>query len=125
MYNPLFRKEDFQQLIWRYSYREGINLEVVGDLAAEIESMWFLNQTRIFDSIDRNIAGGLGMNTKKELLQLTYEQTLTWYRKVFTPQNMVMLTHGDFHPVKIAESFRKITDRLQWKDNNFTQKDIK
>ena len=74
MFNPLFRQEDFQDLIWRYSYREGINLEIVGDLANEIDNMWYLNETKIYDTIDRNLFNGRGMNTKKQLTQLTHDK---------------------------------------------------
>lgn len=121
MFNPLFREEDFKELIWRYSYRHGIGLEITGDLSSEVDNMWYLNETRIYDVIDRHLLQGKGMNVKKELLGFTYLDALSWYRKIFQPKNLVMLSHGDLHPIKVAESYRKVIQKFDW-DNQHSPK---
>ncbi len=57
MYDPLFRKDDFKEIVWRYLLKDENKLEIDGDTANELKNMSNYSEIKIFDAIQKELLG--------------------------------------------------------------------
>jgi Zn-dependent M16 (insulinase) family peptidase len=55
MYDPLFRKDDFKEIVWRYLLKDENKLEIDGDTANELKNMSNYSEIKIFDAIQKEL----------------------------------------------------------------------
>jgi Zn-dependent M16 (insulinase) family peptidase len=51
--------------------------------------------------------GKSGLIGRDEIIKLRYQDIVEWYPKVFNPSNLLIMSHGDLHPIKLIHNFRK------------------
>jgi len=51
-----------------------------------------------------------------EITKLTYKDLVGWHKKIFQPSNLLVISHGDMHPSKMINNFRKISEPWKWLD---------
>lgn len=56
---------------------------------------------RTFDTIERHLLGKIGLTKSGEITSIKYEDMLKWHTKIFDPSNLLIISHGDFHPAKL------------------------
>lgn len=56
---------------------------------------------RIFDAIEREMFGRQGITKPGAITNLKYSDIVNWHKKIFNPQNLIIISHGDLHPTKL------------------------
>jgi Zn-dependent M16 (insulinase) family peptidase len=124
VFHPLLREQDFRECVWRYEM-EGERLLVKGAIADELALMATQSETRIFEAIERELLKGGDFGKRTDVVKLRYADLMGWYRKIFTPVNLLVFSHGDMHPSTLIRSFKTITKEFKWVKPNPNASTIK
>jgi Zn-dependent M16 (insulinase) family peptidase len=107
VFGALLREEDFRECVWRYEVGEYGKMEIKGDVANQLFVMGCYSEMKIYDTIERVLLKKLGICRRDEIIKLSHGEIVEWYKKIFIPENLLMISHGDMHPIKLIQKFRK------------------
>ena len=68
--------------------------------------MFNYSEMKIFNAIEKELLGREGIGKPGDICKVSYEDLLEWHTKIFDPQNLLIVSHGDLHPAKLIQKYR-------------------